>query len=130
MVAPQRYSPPVTVHRRRRRRESLGKPALIRGTAIALTVVSTLMVYCSLQAFISKQGYERERIAEQLVSLEATNAALRVKVESLQAPERLRAWALKRGYKVRDRVEYVRLRGSGAVGEPRQMVALRPHPLR
>lgn len=124
MVAPQPYIPPETA-RRRRRAEHPSPRTLLVGASLALVTVAFLLFYCSQRALIAQQGYELDRLGAEMAALEAETASLRVEIQRQQAPERLRSWAISRGYKVRDRVEYVELPSLSAPS-PRQVVAYRP----
>ncbi|HEY3285296.1 MAG TPA: hypothetical protein VGN26_23740 [Armatimonadota bacterium] len=76
---------------------------------------------------MAKLGYEQERLSSRLIALDARNSSLRVQIEMLRSPERIRAWALHSGMVESHKEQYVRVgRGPDVARLPRPIGDARP----
>lgn len=121
IVAQRRYEydvvRPVAVSRpRRRKRASLLKALASNKMACILLFAAVtciaLNVYASAYARFTEKGYHRAALVSEFNKLKKDNEVLRLRMEGLQQPERIDAYALANGMTPSKQMAYLKSTGS------------------
>ena len=124
MVARDPVTPVPVTGRRYRRREKYTKRTMRRALLFGAAAMTGLLAYTIPYAMAAKEGYEQNKITQQIQQVVRDNEVLQTELASLKNPQRVGAYVAQAGMVMRDQAQFVRL-AKPAKAAPKQSLFAR-----